>query len=167
MAAVTQLFYVNNWLHDWWYDSGFNEAAGNAQHNNYGRGGLGGDVDPRRGAGRRRRRHAQQRQHGDARATAPRRACRCSCGPAISRRSLTITPPATSLAVGTAALRPHQLRRSPASVVLADDGDGADVTDGCEPLVNDVAGKIALVDRGTCAFAHKAQNAAGRRRASA
>src|SRR5688500_19480137 len=31
MAAVTQLFYVNNWLHDHYYDSGFNEAAGNAQ----------------------------------------------------------------------------------------------------------------------------------------
>ncbi|HEX8537874.1 MAG TPA: M36 family metallopeptidase, partial [Cystobacter sp.] len=31
-AATTQLFYVNNWLHDWFYDSGFDEAAGNAQH---------------------------------------------------------------------------------------------------------------------------------------
>src|SRR5262249_43347867 len=28
MAALTQLFYDDNWLHDWWYDSGFNEAAG-------------------------------------------------------------------------------------------------------------------------------------------
>ena len=43
MAAVTQLFYVTNWLHDWCYDSGFDEAAGNAQHDNFGRGGLGGD----------------------------------------------------------------------------------------------------------------------------
>jgi MYXO-CTERM domain-containing protein len=44
MAAVTQLFYVNNWLHDYWYDSGFNEAAGNAQLSNFGRGGL--ELDP-------------------------------------------------------------------------------------------------------------------------
>ena len=43
-AAVTQLFYVNNWLHDYWYDSGFNESAGNAQQDNFGRGGLG--LDP-------------------------------------------------------------------------------------------------------------------------
>jgi hypothetical protein len=43
MAAVTQLFYVNNWLHDWWYDSGFNESAGNAQMSNFGRGGEEGD----------------------------------------------------------------------------------------------------------------------------
>ena len=43
-AATTQLFYVTNWLHDWWYDSGFNEKAGNAQQDNYGRGGA--DKDP-------------------------------------------------------------------------------------------------------------------------
>ncbi len=44
MAAVVHLFYVNNWMHDWWYDSGFDEAAGNAQASNLGRGGLEGDV---------------------------------------------------------------------------------------------------------------------------
>ena len=32
-----------NFLHDWFYDAGFDEAAGNAQQDNYGRGGLGGD----------------------------------------------------------------------------------------------------------------------------
>ncbi|HEX8409233.1 MAG TPA: M36 family metallopeptidase, partial [Thermoanaerobaculia bacterium] len=43
MAAATQLFVDINFLHDWFYDSGFNEASGNAQQNNYGRGGLGND----------------------------------------------------------------------------------------------------------------------------
>src|SRR5262249_7874035 len=42
-AALAQIFYVTNWLHDWWYDSGFNEAAGNAQKDNFGRGGIPGD----------------------------------------------------------------------------------------------------------------------------
>ncbi len=42
-AAVTQLFYVCNYLHDDYYDAGFDEAAGNAQFDNFGRGGLGGD----------------------------------------------------------------------------------------------------------------------------
>lgn len=42
-AAVTHAFYMMNWLHDWFYDSGFNEADGNAQLDNYGRGGLDGD----------------------------------------------------------------------------------------------------------------------------
>lgn len=43
MAAVTHLFYVNNWLHDYFYDSGFTEATGNAQLSNFGRGGAEGD----------------------------------------------------------------------------------------------------------------------------
>lgn len=43
-AAVTQLFYTGNFLHDWFYDAGFDEASGNAQADNYGRGGIGGDA---------------------------------------------------------------------------------------------------------------------------
>ncbi|QBY03371.1 hypothetical protein E2K93_02835 [Thalassotalea sp. HSM 43] len=43
-AAMTSMFYVNNFLHDWFYDSGFDEQSGNAQFDNYGRGGL--DRDP-------------------------------------------------------------------------------------------------------------------------
>jgi hypothetical protein len=42
-AAVQQLFFDNNFLHDWYYDSGFDEAAGNAQADNFGRGGVAGD----------------------------------------------------------------------------------------------------------------------------
>ena len=42
-AAITNLFYQNNRLHDIWYHYGFNEASGNFQVNNYGRGGLAND----------------------------------------------------------------------------------------------------------------------------
>lgn len=45
-----------------------------------------------------------------------------------------------------------------AEVVLVDDGSGT-TTDACEPIVNDISGKIALVDRGTCFFSTKAANA--------
>src|SRR5678815_5351790 len=45
-AAIVHLFFLNNWFHDWYYDSGFNEAAGNAQMDNFGRGAPGGDQDP-------------------------------------------------------------------------------------------------------------------------
>ena len=44
MSSVAQIFFVTNFLHDWYYDSGFDEAAGNAQTNNFGRGGLEGDY---------------------------------------------------------------------------------------------------------------------------
>lgn len=43
-AAITQLFYTINHLHDYWYDSGFDEAHANAQASNRGRGGLEGDA---------------------------------------------------------------------------------------------------------------------------
>lgn len=43
-------------------------------------------------------------------------------------------------------------------IVIGDDGVGVG-GDGCEPLVNNVAGKVALVDRGACAFTVKAKNA--------
>jgi extracellular elastinolytic metalloproteinase len=42
-AAVTNLFYANNVIHDVLYRYGFDEASGNFQVNNYGRGGTGGD----------------------------------------------------------------------------------------------------------------------------
>jgi uncharacterized repeat protein (TIGR01451 family) len=39
-AAIQQLFYNINFLHDWYYDAGFNEAGRNAQKSNFGRGGV-------------------------------------------------------------------------------------------------------------------------------
>jgi subtilisin-like proprotein convertase family protein len=42
-AAITNLFYWTNIIHDVVYQYGFDEASGNFQHNNYGNGGLGND----------------------------------------------------------------------------------------------------------------------------
>lgn len=39
-AATTNLFYMNNIMHDIWYEYGFNEVNGNFQQNNYGNGGV-------------------------------------------------------------------------------------------------------------------------------
>jgi extracellular elastinolytic metalloproteinase len=43
-AAITNLFYWNNMMHDVWWHYGFDEESGNFQSNNYGNGGLGGDY---------------------------------------------------------------------------------------------------------------------------
>jgi hypothetical protein len=43
-GAATHFFYVLNWLHDDWYDNGFDEAAGNGQVSNLGRPGF--ENDP-------------------------------------------------------------------------------------------------------------------------
>jgi hypothetical protein len=53
-AAITNLFYWNNVMHDVWYHHGFTEVAGNFQQNNYGRGGIGNDwvnADAQDGSG--------------------------------------------------------------------------------------------------------------------
>ena len=44
MAAITNLFYLNNVIHDKLYRHGFNEAAGNFQTNNFGKGGAQNDA---------------------------------------------------------------------------------------------------------------------------
>ena len=49
-SAETQLFFLTNFLHDFFYDLGFDEAAGNFQASNFGRGGLEGDSPGRSGA---------------------------------------------------------------------------------------------------------------------
>jgi uncharacterized repeat protein (TIGR01451 family) len=43
-AAAVQLFYWCNWMHDRLYELGFDEASGNFQKDNFGRGGLGNDA---------------------------------------------------------------------------------------------------------------------------
>ena len=43
-AAITNLFYWNNIIHDVMYTYGFDEASGNFQENNYGNGGAGSDY---------------------------------------------------------------------------------------------------------------------------
>ncbi len=43
-AAVVNLFYWCNWMHDKTWELGFTEGAGNFQNNNFGRGGVGGDA---------------------------------------------------------------------------------------------------------------------------
>src|SRR5690606_5049567 len=42
-VSITNLFYVNNVMHDIWYQYGFDEPSGNFQSNTYGNGGLGND----------------------------------------------------------------------------------------------------------------------------
>src|SRR5262245_60628534 len=41
--ALSVCFFHVNWLHDRWYKAGFDEASGNAQQDNFGLGGIGGD----------------------------------------------------------------------------------------------------------------------------
>jgi hypothetical protein len=156
MASVTQLFYTNNFLHDWFYDSGFDEASGNAQKLNYGRGGVEGD-DLR----------AEAQDFGgtnNANMSTPADGGR-------PRMQMYVFHPFTRVRVnspagiagdrtaGRAAFGPQAFSVT-ADVVLVNDGSGT-VTDACQAIVNSVAGKIALIDRtaSDCAFVTKVLNA--------
>ena len=159
-AGATQLFYVVNFLHDSFYDAGWNEVSRNAQASNFGRGGAQNDrikAEAQDGSGR-----------NNANATTPAD----GSSPRIQMylydsfngpRGVTVSAPASlagDLPVVPSRSGPRDFDVSGAAV-LVDDGVGAS-TDGCEsPFVNaaEIAGNIAVIDAGTCGFPLKAYNA--------
>src|SRR5262249_6156036 len=138
--------------HDDWYDSGFDEAAGNAQTDNFGRGGAGGDPI-----------HAESQDFdglNNANMAVP------SDGMAPRMQMFSWAPPevrALSTSAGdeletaSADFGPQEFEVS-GPLALADDGT-APGSDACQPLGGAVAGTIVLVDRGGCSFSLKAKAA--------
>ncbi len=159
MAAVTQLFYVVNWMHDSWYDSGFDEAAGNAQVDNYGRGGMGNDpllAEAQDGALLGYSDNANMSTPADG--ESPKMQMYIWSGSPSG--SVDITESGAVYAPGFADFGPADFDIT-GDVVLAADAT-APVNDICSAVINDIAGKIALIDRGNCTFESKviaAQNA--------
>ena len=156
-AAITQLFYVVNWMHDWWYDSGFTEAAGNAQADNFGRGGVGGDpllAEAQDAALVGTRNNANMSTLADG--TSP--VMQMYLWTPLVETKLTLTPLGQGFSVNTASFGPKNYDIT-APLVLIEDAGGASTTDGCEAAVNDLAGKIVLIDRGSCTFETKSSNA--------
>lgn len=155
MAAVTHLFYVTNWLHDYFYDSGFNEAAGNAQKYNFDRGGIEGDAmraEAQEGALVGNRNNANMSTPADGRA--PRMQMFLWSGKVDSALTLSSVGDVTA---GTASFGPDDYDMT-GTIVLVDDAVDTG-TDGCEAIVNNIAGQIAMLDRGGCSFVSKAMNA--------
>src|SRR6185503_12567303 len=160
MAAITQLFYDNNFFHDWYYDSGFDEASGNAQTNNLGRGGLGADPVRAEAQDFSGTNNANMSTPPDG--SSPRMQMYVFN---LAGSGITVSAPpgiAGPYAAGvTTGFGPQTFSIS-GDVVLAIDG-AAPVNDGCTALTNgaQLAGKIALIERGGgCSFLLKAQNAA-------
>jgi extracellular elastinolytic metalloproteinase len=147
-VAVQNLFYLNNYVHDALYTAGFNEAAGNFQADNFGRGGAAGDpvnaeaqdgggVDnanfstPSDGSRPRMQMYLWTPGGGDHEVlvgNANYAAAGSSFGPALDLTG----------------------RTAPLSV--------ASVADGCTAFTV-AAGSIAVIDRGNCDFTVKVTNA--------
>ncbi|MBW2277525.1 MAG: M36 family metallopeptidase [Deltaproteobacteria bacterium] len=158
MAAVAQLFYTINYLHDWYYDSGFDEISGNAQSDNYGRGGVEGDPLLAEGQDYSGTNNANMMTPGDG--SSPRMQQYIWSDP--YGLIVTLTTPAALVGdypASGAGFGP-QTYDVTEEVVIVDDGSGT-ITDGCEAIDNgtEVDGKIALIDRGTCLFVDKVNNA--------
>jgi len=161
-ASITNLFYWNNRAHDVLYHHGFDEPAGNFQQNNYGNGGAGGDpvqADDQDGA-----------DVGNANFATP----------------VDGSPPRMQMFLWNQFPTPRLIVQAPVAIAgtyaagralfgagsagLADDvvlaldpsdASGTSVTDGCSALTNagSVAGRIALIDRGSCNFTVKVKRA--------
>jgi hypothetical protein len=150
-AVITQLFYDVNFFHDWYYDSGFDEAAGNAQTDNYGRGGQGGDnihAEAQDSSGRNNANMSTPSDGGH-----PRMQMYIFDG--VGGRTLKIDGgpgSARELATGTALFGPQTFNVSGNVVAVTP-------ADGCAAITTPLSGKIAFIDRGTCGFAVKAGNA--------
>ena len=161
-ASVTSLFYWVNIAHDVFYQYGFDEASGNFQFNNYGRGGTESDpviADAQDGSGTN---NAQFGAPPDGFAGI----MEMFLFSAPIRLQITAPPGIAGLyGAGTAEFGP-----APPSTPLVDevvaaldaaDGAGPTTTDACSALTNpsSVNGKIALIDRGICNFTEKVANA--------
>ena len=163
-AAIVNLFYWNNIMHDVTYQYGFDEPSGNFQTNNYGNGGSGNDevladaLDQMLGG-------PNGPQNGNANFGTP--------GDGFSPRMqmfrflapvelVANTPPgiAGSYSGSGANFGPifDQTGQS-GDLQLVDDGTAPN-GDSCEPSpAGSLAGQIAILDRGGCEFGVKVLNA--------
>ena len=169
-AATTNLFYMNNIMHDLWYQYGFNEANRNFQQVNYSRGGSAND-------------YVLAESQDNSQATTPSFNNANFATPSDGNRPRMqmylwdIGPTPKYLTINSPASIAGQYNASnnvfsqgnvaiPASpgitqdLVLFDDGT-PDNSDACGAAVNGAAlsGKIAVLRRGDCTFIIKAKNA--------
>ena len=168
-AAVTQLFYNVNWMHDYWYDSGFDEKSKVAQASDYGRtGGVEGDplhAEAQDGADFNQSDNANMSTPSDG--TSPTMQMYVWSG--LPNRQL-VTTPATAFVdgLGAPAYGPQTYTLPAAALpakpfVIAADAT-APTSDACQPLTNGAAinGNIAVIERSTfagCTFYLRALNA--------
>ncbi len=159
-ASLTQLFYMNNLVHDFAYHYGFDEQAGNFQNNNYQRGGRDGDyikAEAMDGSGINNANFLPLPDGNPGR-------MQMYLWDRRNFQYLNIEAPFSlsgSYIAGIARFSP-----SPDSVTIrgriVEAYDGSDTPNlGCETIVNqdEVKGSIAMVYRGDCFFVQKVLNA--------
>ncbi len=151
-VAVQNLFYLNNVVHDILYRHGFTEAAGNFQVDNFGNGGAGADAvraEAQDGSGTD---NANFATPPDGRK--PRMQMFLWTGAGFTHEVQITSPVSVTYGAMGATFGPALTPTGLAGAIAA-----ATPADGCTAVGAGVAGKIALINRGTCAFTIKVKNA--------
>lgn len=157
-AAITNLFYVNNMMHDIWYNHGFDESSGNFQTTNYTNLGFGDDfvfADAQDGT------DFNNANFGTPPDGFNPRMQMFLWSPAGANPNERVIIENGSLIgpnEGIGASFGAQLNLEPitSNLILASDF-GTDIYDACDPLTNSTAlnGNIAILRRGSCEFGVK------------
>lgn len=160
--AITNLFYWNNIVHDISYQYGFDEVSGNFQATNMGRGGAGTDfvlADAQDGSGTNNANFATPSDGNSPR-------MQMFLFDAVP--SLTVNQPLSFAGSKTAVESGFSANNKLAvkgpitnNVILYNDDAGGTTHAACVAAANagTLAGKIALIDRGSCDFTTKVKNA--------
>jgi len=154
-AAITNLFYMNNKMHDIFYAFGFTPASRNFQNTNFGLGGVGSDyvnAEAQDGGGTNNANFASPADGSKPRmqmylwsTTTPRIFFYNAPSVAVPRQ-----PGAGTALFGNALT----------ATGVTGNVQLASIIDGCTALpAGSLTGKIGLIERGTCAFTIKVKNA--------
>jgi len=145
-AAAVNTFFLVNWMHDWYYDSGFTEVTANGQLDNFGRGGVANDplrLDAQAGANVGSRNNANMATPADG-ARPTMNMFLWTAGTLTGLAGPTGTPRTEPMAAGP---RNFDLV---GQLAFATDGT-APMDDACETITSNVAGKIAIMNfSGVC-----------------
>lgn len=160
-AAITNLFYWTNIMHDVWYQYGFNEPAGNFQYSNFKKGGLDWDNIQAEGMDfvNAARNNASFGTPVDG--SAPRMQMYVWQKPLSDTLWLEAPgKPLRKITFVPAAISPRILAPLQTELVLPEDGT-ANPRFACSNYINasSVAGKIVIVDMGNCSIASKISKA--------
>jgi hypothetical protein len=154
-VAVQNLFFMNNFVHDVLYRHGFTEAAGNFQVNNFGKGGAGNDpvnAEAQDGSGLDNANFATP-----ADGSSPRMQMFLWSG--ISGDSF-VTVGATDNSAFSSAFGAAVNATGVAGPLAIVVDAVAPTGDACEAIpAGSLTGKVAIIDRGICAFTLKVLNA--------
>lgn len=165
-AAITNLFYWNNIMHDIFANYGFDEASGNFQETNYSGNGQGGDfvvADAQDGSGMNNANFGTPPEGSN-----PQMQMFLWSAPGGPSDNFIVNSPqseADSFFGFPAGFGPV-ISSTPitADLVLVQDDNASDSTnplDACDNLTNtnEINGKIAVIERGDCTFVSKIQKA--------